>query len=298
MQINNHLTRGLACKDQFRFFAVNSTGVVQTAQDLHKMSPAPILLLGRMLTAALLMGADIKDNESSLTLNIEANGPLKGAIAVYERVGKVRGYAKKPDYFSEEVKENWQIGKLLGRGTLNIIKDLKLRSPLTGTIELVSGEIAEDIAHYYLRSEQIPTAVSLGVLFDRDGQVRSAGGYLIQQLPQAQPSEAERLMSNLAKTPYITDLLDMGMPWQQILSSIIFKNMDSDITDTYPVEYNCPCNKERFARALRLLGRTELDEMKGGVSPVCHYCNKQYDFSPEDINQIIVSLPKDGDNIE
>jgi molecular chaperone Hsp33 len=284
------LYRGIASNDQFRFFAADTTQTVQKALTLHRMTPSPTLLLGRMLTAALLMGADLKSEASSLTLNIEADGPLKGAIVVYEQPGKVRGYAKNPDFFDETMANNWQIGKLLGKGTLAIIRDLKLKSPVVSTVKLETGEIAEDIAYYYLKSEQIPTAVSLGVLFDKEGTIRSAGGYLIQQMPDTSTNEAEKLMTNLANTPYITDLLDMGMTWPDILNKMIFKDMDWRITESLPVGYVCSCSKERFTRALRLLGRADLESMKDGIFPVCHYCNKQYEFSAEDILQVIASL--------
>lgn len=290
MAMESTLLRGMACKEQFRFFAIDTTIVVQNALDLHKLAPAPTLLLGRLLTAALLMGAEIKDEVSNLTLNIEAEGPLKGAIVIYEQQGNVRGYSKNPHFFDKEVRNNWQIGKLLGMGTLNVIKDLKMKAPMTGTIELKTGEIAEDIAQYYLDSEQVPTAVSLGVLFDAEGRIRAAGGYLIQQMPSANPEDVEKLKSNLANTPYITDLLDMGLTWEEILHKIIFKDMDMTVTDSYPVQYHCSCNKERFADALRLLGKEELETMLEGIAPVCHYCNKQYDFSADDIMQIIQSL--------
>ena len=286
----NKLIRGTACHDQFRFFAVNTTQVVQTMLNLHKSSPASTLLLGRLLTGALLMGADLKEEDASLTLNIEAEGPLKGAIAIYEQKGKVRGYAKNPMYFDEDIQNNLLIGKLLGKGTLNVIKDLHLKAPMTGTIELVTGEVAEDIARYFLRSEQIPTAISLGVLFDKDMIIRSAGGYLIQQMPSAAPKDAEALINNLANTPYITDLLDMGLDWEKILAKFIFKDMDWSVNDSIPVEYLCTCSKERFANALRLLGKTELETMNTGIAPVCHYCNTEYIFTPEDISNIISTL--------
>lgn len=293
MENKDYIIRGTACHDQFRFMAVNSTEIVQAALDTHHLSPAATLLLGRLLTAALLMGADQKAEAASLTLNIEAEGPLKGAIAIYEQIGKVRGYAKNPDYFDEDIKNNWQIGKLLGKGTLNVIKDMKLKEPMTGTIELVTGEVAEDIAHYYLKSEQIPTAVSLGVLFDAEGKIRAAGGYLIQQLPSAEPIDVDKLADNLANTPYITDLLDMGLPWEKILSQSIFKDMDYIVSDTLPAVYQCNCSKERFANALRLLGTEELTSMTEGIAPICHYCNTQYDFSAEDMQEIIKSLTKE-----
>lgn len=287
---NDYLLRGTACQNQFRFFVCDSTKVVQTALDFHKMAPASTLLLGRLLTGALLMGTDLKDNAHSLTLNIEAEGILKGAIAIYEPEGKVRGYAKNPDFFDNDIKNNWQIGKLLGKGVLNVIKDLKMKAPMTSTIDLVSGEVAEDIAHYYLHSEQIPTAVSLGVLFDAEGKIRSAGGYLIQQMPSTDPVDVEKLASNLANTPYITDLLDMGMDWQNILEKMIFKDMDWSVSQTLPIHFHCPCSKERFANALRLLGKDELSSMAEGITPICHYCNKQYEFSPDDMNHIITTL--------
>jgi molecular chaperone Hsp33 len=292
MKRKDYLLRGTACHDQFRFFVADTTGVVQTALELHQMAPAPTLLLGRLLTAALLMGADIKDEAASLTLNVEAKGPLKGAIAIYESGGNVRGYAKNPSFFDENIKNNWQIGKLLGKGNLNIIKDMRLKAPETGTIALVTGEIGEDIAHYYLQSEQIPTAVSLGVLFNKEGTISAAGGYIMQQLPSASAADVEKLKANLDNTPYITDLLDMGLDWEGILSKMLFKDMDVSIHDTLAVRYHCSCSKERFANALRLLGRKELETMTAGISPVCHYCNKQYDFSADDMQQILKSLDK------
>jgi molecular chaperone Hsp33 len=290
MENRNQLIRGTACHDQFRFFAVDSTQVVQSMLDLHQSSPASTLLLGRLLTGALLMGADLKEDDASLTLNIEAEGPLKGAIAIYEQKGKVRGYAKNPMYFDDEIKNNLMVGKLLGKGTLNVIKDLHLKAPMTGTIELVTGEVAEDIAQYFLRSEQIPTAISLGVLFDKEMVIRSAGGYLIQQMPSATPKDADALMNNLANTPYITDLLDMGLDWEKILGKFIFKDMDWSVNDSIPVEYLCTCSRERFGNALRLLGRVELESMNTGVAPVCHYCNTEYIFTPDDIKNIIISI--------
>lgn len=290
MNKQSFLIRGTACDNQFRFFAVDSTQVVQTALDLHIMTPSPTLLLGRLLTGALLMGADFKEEMASLSLNIDAEGPLKGAIAVYEQKGFVRGYAKAPDYFDNDLKSNLLIGKLLGNGTLNVIKDIKLKAPMTGTIELTTGEVADDIAQYYLLSEQIPTAVSLGVLFNQEGSIRSSGGYLIQQMPYANPLDVDKLKNNLSNTPYITDLLDMGLAWEKILSELIFKDMDWITNDTMPVAYKCNCSKERFADALKLLGKQELKSMHDGIAPVCHYCSKQYAFSSEDMKLLIESF--------
>lgn len=290
MDKKDYLLRGIACNDRFRFFMADTSQLVQQALNLHDLYPASALLLGRLLTGALLMGADLKDNGHSLTLNIDAEGSLKGAIAIYEPEGKLRGYAKNPQYYHEETALNSQIGKLLGSGTLNVIKDYKLKEPMVGTIELITGEVGEDIAHYYLRSEQIPTAVSLGVLFNREGSVLTAGGYLIQQMPNTDEADAEKLRQNLAQTPYITDLLDMGMDWQQILSKLIFKDMDWQILQEMPALYYCSCSKERFANALRLLQKEELESMSEGISPVCHYCNKTYDFSPDDIQAILATI--------
>lgn len=286
----DHLVRGTACKDSFRFFAVDCTAVVQNALDKHHLAPAPALLLGRLLTAGLLMGAELKDEESSLTINIEAEGPLRGAIIFYEQHGKIKGYAKQPDYFAPVTKDNWLIGQLLGKGTLTVIRDLKLKSPMHGTTELTTGEVGDDIVSYYLLSEQVPTAISLGVLFDPAGKIRSAGGYLIQQMPFTTPDDAENLKDNLLQTPYITDLLDMNAELDTILSSYIFKGMDWTKHETYGVDYYCNCSKERFADALRLLNRVELEDMICGISPVCHYCSKEYDFTTDDIQSIIQSL--------
>jgi len=290
MSKTDYLLRGIACNNQIRFFATDTTNTVQTAMDLHQMAPAPALLLGRLLTAAALMGAELKENIHNLTLNIDSDGVLKGAIAIYEPEGNVRGYAKYPNVFDDNIKTNMKIGQLLGKGTLNVVKDIRLKTPIIGTIQLATGEVAEDIAYFYLQSEQVPTAVSLGVLFNNEGKVLSAGGYLIQQLPEANPNDIEKLMTNLSKTPYITDLLDMGLDWEKILDRLIFKEMNWLIKSSLPIRYFCPCNKERFAKALLLLGKHDLETMADGINPICHYCNKQYEFSRLDIEHLIQSL--------
>jgi len=287
----DRLIRGTAAQDSFRFFIVRSTTAVRTAIDMHKLAPAPALLLGRLLTGALLVGAELKDRCHSITVKVEGNGPLGGALAVYAPQGKVKGYARQPEFVAPEPKDNWQIGKLLGQGSLTVCKDLKLKHPVSGTIKLSTGEIAEDLAQFYLQSEQVPTAVSLGVLFDPEGPVRSSGGYLIQQLPDADSSAAEKLMDNLHNTPYLNDLFDMGMTMPDILDRFIFAGMSWQQHAAYPVSYQCNCSKQRFAKALLTLGRAELSTLTDGISPVCLYCNKTYCFSSTDLLKLLGQLP-------
>lgn len=286
----DYLIRGTALDDQVRFFAVDSTTVVQTTLQRHQLSPASTLLLGRLLTSALLMGADLKSDAASLTLNIEAEGELQGAMAVYEPRGKVKGYAKNPGFFAPIIRDNWEVGKLLGKGTLSVIRDLQLKAPQIGTTALVTGEVGEDIAAYYLNSEQVPTAISVGVLFNAEGVVQAAGGYLIQQMPNADPERVEALRQNLANTPYITDLLDMGADLEKILTQFIFKDLEWTKHDLYPVFFQCSCSRERFTDALRLLGKAELETMAEGIAPVCNYCNEIYEFTSDDLALIISAL--------
>jgi molecular chaperone Hsp33 len=284
------LFRGHTRDGQFRLFAVRSTQTIQTARDLHDLSPIATILMGRLITAAALMSLELKAPGSELTLRVEGDGLLKGATVTATQTGKVRGYAFEPALFLEDNPENFKPGKHLGKGILTVSRHLPDRSPQQGHTNLVTGGIAEDLAHYYLQSEQLPTAINLGILIGKDAQIRAGGGFMIQQLPQADPKAADKLIANLGATPNVSDLMDMGLDMPDILNRFVFKEMEFELTESHPLRYHCPCSKQRFAKALRLLGREELLDLAEGISPICHYCNKQYRFEAEDMYEIIRSL--------
>ena len=282
--------RATTLNDQFRVFAVDSTQTTQRCRDLHDLSPLATLLMGRMISAAAMMSLDLKNIEEDLSLRIDGEGPLKGALVVINGKAELRGYAFEPKLFLAEANENLLPGKQLLPGTLTLIRSTGMKRPYTGMIELVSGDIAEDLSHYYAQSEQIPTAVNLGILIDQEARVRASGGIIIQQLPQADLSLADKLIENLNQTPNLSDLMDMGLGIPEILERFVLKGLQWQMHESRPLIYKCNCSKERFARAIRLLGKEELSGMKEGTSPLCHYCNTSYEFSPQDILEIIKGL--------
>lgn len=284
------LYRYTAAQEQFRVFAVDSTVCAQTARDLHDLSPLASILMGRMLSAAAILSMDIKDSESDLTLRVDSQAPLKGGVVIAGAEGNLRGYMYAPHLFYESPEDNLKVGSNLLPGTLSIIRNNPNKRTYTGTSELITGEIAEDLAHYYQHSEQIPSAVNLGVLIDPEARIRASGGFLIQQLPFAEAAVAETFIQNMAACPNLSDLMDMGLSIPEILSRFIFKDLDFELTETRALQYKCHCSKQRFADALRLLGKAELTEMRDGIAPVCHYCNTAYHFDTDDMQTLIDSL--------
>lgn len=287
---NDTLYRGSIHQDQFRLFATQCTSTVQEARDLHDLSPLPSILLGRLITAAALMSGELKAPKSELSLRVEGSGALKGGIALADKTGNIKAYAFEPQLWLEPASENLLVGKNLGPGLLTIMKQSGLKAPYHGNIELVSGEIAEDLTAYYMQSEQIPSAVNLGVLIDKHARIRAAGGFIIQQLPFADATIAEKINQNLMQTPNVSDLMDMGLNMQAILNKFVLKDIPWQFTAQSAVRYHCGCSKQRFARALMLLGQNELREMQEGIAPVCHYCSKTYEFTKDEISEIIQAL--------
>ncbi len=287
---SDYKLRGMAGKEQFRWFAVKSSETAQKARDLHDLSPISTLLMSRMLSAAAMLAWDLKHPNSELTLQIEGDGPLAGALVIASAAGNLKGYVKQPQLFLSSAEDNFAVGKALGKGTLRLIRNEPGKQAYTGTTQLVSGEIAEDIAFYFQQSEQVPTAVNLGILIDQTAKVRSAGGFIIQQMPFADPKLADIINDNLAGTPNISDLMDMGYCLEDILSRFVFKGLDWQTRDSQQISYTCNCSRERFSRALLLLGENELASMREGIKPVCHFCNREYHFSPADIESLIMEL--------
>ncbi|MCB5248786.1 MAG: Hsp33 family molecular chaperone HslO [Candidatus Cloacimonadales bacterium] len=286
------LLRGSIAADQFRLFAADTSAIVQRARDLHDLYPLPTILMGRLISAVALMSGELKAPNSEISLRIDAEGPLRGAIAIADMAGDIKAYAFEPQLWMEEPSANLQVGKHLLPGTLSVIRQIGMKSPYTGQIKLIDGEIASDVAAYYEQSEQTATAVNLGVLMDPNAAIRSAGGVLIQQMPNADPALAEIISSNLQNTPNVSDLMDMGLSIEDILERFILKDLSWKIVKETTLRYHCDCSRERFARALLLLGKNELMSMREGIAPLCNYCNKSYHFDAEDIDNLIEALDK------
>lgn len=283
----DRLIHGSIANEQFRLFAVETTELVQKTRDLHDLYPLPAIMMGRLVTAIALMSGELKSPGSEVSIRIDADGELQGALVVATKTGEIRGYPYVPDFWAENPEDNFLVGKHLGKGIFTVIKQHNSKITYQGSVELIDGEIGSDLAEYYNQSEQTPTAVNLGVLIDREAKIRAAGGVLIQQLPSADPKIADVINANISGTPNISDLMDMGLTMEEILEKFILKGIDWKVYSESELSYKCTCSKERFASALALLDAQELREMKDGISPVCHYCNTAYDFSADEIAGIL-----------
>jgi molecular chaperone Hsp33 len=243
-----------------------------------------------MLCAVAMMSWDLKHPEAEISLRVDAEGALAGGTAISSASGSLRGYVFNPSLFLPQSADNFYPGKALGKGTLSILRNDTDKATFTGTCELVSGEIAEDLAHYYAQSEQTPSAVNLGLLIDNEARVRTCGGFIIQQLPFADPAIAAQIEENLQATPNVSDLMDMGLSIQDILSKFVFKGLSWQQNEEKDLRFQCSCSRDKFSKALLLLGIEELQNMQEGIKPVCQYCNTEYEFTNMDMNNLIKEL--------
>ncbi|MBQ4154499.1 MAG: Hsp33 family molecular chaperone HslO [Clostridia bacterium] len=270
--------------------AVDTTDVVATAEQIHGTSAVATAALGRLLTAASMMGNMLKDEESSITLRVAGDGPLGSVVAVSDNMGNVRGYVT--NHIVElplNSKGKLDVGGAVGKGNLFILKDLAMKEPYNGCIPLVSGEIAEDITSYYATSEQIPTVCALGVLVNPDLTVKSAGGFIIQLLPAAGDDTAELVEKGLVDLPSVTNMLSMGMTPLDMIK-LALKEFEVEELYSEEVEYRCNCSEERVKSALVSLGNKELEDMSKEMPDIevkCHFCDKVYKFSPDEIRKMI-----------
>ncbi len=271
--------------------AVDTTDVVAAAEQIHSTSAVVTAALGRLLTAASMMGNMLKNKDDSVTLRIAGNGPTGSVIAVSDAQGNVRGYAANPVV---EIPLN-QKGKLdvsgaVGKeGTLYVLKDIGLKEPYNGSVPLVSGEIAEDITAYYAISEQIPTVCALGVLVNPDLTVKAAGGYIIQMMPFATDEEIKKVEDGIKDMRPISTMLSEGMSLEEIVKTAL-KYYEVEVLDETNVSYKCNCSRERVEKALISMGEKDLLEMAAEQQTTnieCHFCDKNYTFSAHEIRQLI-----------
>lgn len=269
---------------------INSTDIAAKAEQLHKTSAVATAALGRLLTAASLMGVQLKSGEQSITLRINGDGPLGSLTAITDGFGNVRGCVDNP---LVELPLN-SIGKLdvggaVGAGDLFVTKDLRMKEPYNGAVKLVSGEIAEDIAAYYARSEQIPTVCALGVLVNPDLTVKCAGGYLVQLLPAAGDNEIEKIERSISDIPSVTQMLESGMDCMDIAKRVM-SGFEIEQLDECTPQYKCNCSRERTASILKTLGNDELNDMIAAGETVkvnCHFCGNVYEFSVDELRSFL-----------
>ncbi len=270
--------------------AIDSTDIAARAEQIHCTSAVVTAAIGRLATAASLMGSQLKGEEDSVTLRLAGDGPAGSIIAVSDSKGNPRVYVQNPivelplnQYGKLDVK-----GAVGTQGYLQVIKDIGLKEPYAGQIPIVSGEIAEDITSYFAVSEQIPTVCGLGVLVNPDLTVKAAGGYLVQLMPGATDEEIDRLEQNVREMPAISKLIAEGATPEQVCERAL-AGFAPQILDEAYVEYRCNCSRERIERALISLGKKELSEMaqeQEKTEVACHFCNKKYHFSSEDLKTL------------
>ncbi|GHU53840.1 33 kDa chaperonin [Clostridia bacterium] len=271
-----------------RAFIANTRETVNKAASIHETSPAVTAAFGRMLTAAALMSADLKNDGNLLTIRTQSNGALKSILVTADNLGNVKGcpYTNSVDLPLRE-DGKLDVAGAVGAGYLTVIKDLGLKEPYSGTVELVSGEIAEDIAYYFTASEQVPSAVALGVLVDTDYSVKNAGGFIIQMLPDAVDTDefANSLEERIYALGGVTAFFERGKTPRD-LAEYLFHGYDYTVSDESPINYLCNCSRERMETALASLGRAEISnivEEDGKATLHCHFCGKDYEFTKEEL---------------
>ena len=274
--------------------AISARDLVERARNIHTLLPVATAALGRTLMAASMMGDALKEEKGALTLQIKGGGPLGTVLAVSDSGGNVRGYVQNPHVeLMEKEPGKLDVGAAVGvDGTLTVIKDIGLKEPYVGSIGLFSGEIADDIAMYFVESEQIPTACALGVLVGVDQSVTSAGGYLIQLLPGADDSVIEKIEAGVHRVGSVSRALESGMDAESLLRAVL-SDFDLEVLETHPVEYRCYCNRERVSRALISMGREELQNMieeQGSAELTCQFCDAVYRFTKEDLEQLSADM--------
>ena len=288
--MGDYIIRATAANDSIRAFAATTRETVQKARELHNTTPVASAALGRLLTAGAMMGIMLKGEKDLVTIQIKGDGPLEGEIVTADSKGRVKGYVFNPNVdIPPKSPTKLDVGGAVGKGFLTVIKDLGLKEPYVGKTELVSGEIAEDLTYYYAKSEQVASAISLGVLVDTDTNIKQAGGFIIQVMPGITEEILSRLESRINVVPYITELLSMGDTPESILN-LILGDMDLQIIDKVPTEYYCGCSRERVEKALLDIGKDDLkkileEDKKAELS--CHFCNKVYNFDENDLKRLL-----------
>ena len=270
--------------------AISSREITETARRMHKTLPTATAALGRLLAAASMMGNMQKVEDGSITLQIKGGGPLGTLLAVSDAEGNVRGWVENPQIsLLEKYRGKLDVGAAVGTdGMLTVIRDLRMK-PYVGSVELVSGEIAEDITQYFAQSEQIPTACALGVLVETDQSVRAAGGYIVQLLPGAPDETIDLVEAGIHAAGNVTAMLDSGLSSEDMLRTVLGP-FEVEILETAPVAYRCYCSREKVERTLLTLGREELSQIvrSGETLHVdCQFCDKIYDFTPENVQNIL-----------
>lgn len=290
------LTKAVTKNGLIRIYAVNSKNIVQAAHDFHKTLPLATAALGRLLTGAVIMGSMMKEEESSLTLQLHGDGPLGRVLAVANSKGETKGYIENP--FADLPLNSFgklDVGGGVGQnGYLGVVKDLRLKEPYIGQVPLQTGEVGDDLAFYFAQSEQVPSLVALGVLVDRDYSVKQAGGFIVQIMPDCDEFNLKKFEKAAENIKSVTGMLDRGLSNEQLIREVM-KDFEIEILEETEVGYLCDCCDERMQRAIVSLGKKEIQDIideQGQAEIVCQFCNKAYNYDKNDLESMLERAKK------
>ena len=289
------LTRGITKDGFLKISVVVSTESCEKARGYHNTSPVATAALGRLMSAGLLMGSELKEEDAKLTIQLKGDGPLGTVLVSANSKGEIKGYVENP-YVDLPLKENGKldVGTAVGAGTLSVIKDIGLKEPYIGQVEIQTGEIGDDIAYYFALSEQVPSLVSLGVLIDTDCSVKHSGGFIVQVMPDCDEETLSKLENSVRDIMSMTEMLSNGMNGEDIIKYVML-GFDVDILESQEVCFNCDCSRDRMEKAIVSLGKAEIQgiiEDMGEAEIVCQFCNTAYKF---DKNELLAMCEKARD---
>jgi len=292
--MSDTILRAMTTDGWVKAVAINSRNIVERARTIHDTTPTATAALGRTLSACAMLGNMQKIENGSVTLQIKGGGPLGTILAVSDAEGNVRGYVQNPHItLLEKYAGKLDVGAAVGTdGMLTVIRDLQMKEPYVGSVELVSGEIGDDVTAYLVQSEQCPSACGLGVLVDVDHSVKAAGGFILQLLPGAPDTIIDKLETGIAAAGSVTAMLDAGLSLQELLTKVT-GGMELEFFEPTEVEYRCYCTHERVEAALISLGKeelTEIAESNEDVKMECQFCDTKYVFTPEDVRKLLAGL--------
>ncbi len=290
MSYSDYIVRATAAENRIRAFAISSTGIVEEAKNRHQTSPIATVALGRLLSAGAIMGAMMKGEKDLITIQIKGDGPIGGLTVTADSAANVKGYVQNPQVMLPlNAAGQLDIAKALGIGVLSVIKDIGMREPYVGDTILVTSEIADDLTYYFATSEQVPSSVGLGVVMNKDNTVASAGGFIIQLMPDADEELIEKLEEKIRGVKSVTSMLEKGFTPENMLDALLGE-LGLCILDTIPAAFHCNCSKERMEKALVSVGKRELRAMIEDGKPIevnCHFCGDSYSFTVEELKVLL-----------
>lgn len=290
-EYKDYIVRATAAGGQVRAFAATIRDMAECASRKHRLSPVASAALGRLMAGGAMMGIMMKGDKNLLTLQVRGDGPIEGLTVTADSHGNVKGYVGNPDVMlPPNEKGKLDVGGAVGHGILSVIKDLGLKEPYVGQIDLQTGEIAEDLTYYFAVSEQTPSVVGLGVLMNKDNSVRQAGGFIIQLMPGAEEAVIAKIEEKLSNLQPVTTMLDAGMMPEQMLEEVL-GDQDLEINEKVDTQFYCNCSKDRVAKALISIGKEELEAMikeENDIMLNCHFCNTNYSFTVDELKELYV----------